>query len=92
MESRKRKFLGRRPKETISWLWESFGPLCLEGLRDSDAAEWGLGTCAYSRPEGDRQINWSWDVCFLRVKWSGANGENLPRDGDSRRRCSGGAS
>jgi hypothetical protein len=36
----------------------------------------GLGTRAYSRPEGDRQINWSWDVCFLRVKWSGANGES----------------
>ena len=67
--------LGRSLKETISWLWESFGPLCLEGLRDSDAAEWGLATRAYSRPEGDRQINWSWDVCFLRVKWSGANGE-----------------
>jgi len=40
-----------------------------------NAAERGLGTRAYSRPEGDRQINWSWDVCFLRVKWSGANGE-----------------
>ena len=55
---RKVKFLLGK---TISWFWESFGPPCLEGLRDSDAAELvgGLGTSVYSRPEGDRQINWS---------------------------------
>jgi hypothetical protein len=41
----------------------------------------GLETPAYSRPEGERQINWSWDVCFLRVKSSGVTGDSWSAGG-----------